>query len=69
MLQVLLDIEDDMICHPDAEFTGKALDSSGSALLDWLRPAPLAASSSVAPAISLPDNNGIALASPHLLPH
>lgn len=67
ILQVFLDI--DMICHPDAEFTGKALDSSGSAFLDWLLPVSLDTSVSGAPSISSSDSVGISLAIPHLLSH
>jgi hypothetical protein len=66
MLQILLDI--DIICHPDAEFTGAALVSSGSAFLDWLTPAPSAPLLSVPPVLSS-NSDGIALVIPHLLSH
>ncbi|KAK4513149.1 uncharacterized protein ATC70_012943 [Mucor velutinosus] len=67
MLQIFLDI--DMICHPDAEFTGKALDLSGSAFLDWLTPVSSATSVSGTPSISSSDSAGITVAIPHLLSH
>ncbi|KAK4516075.1 uncharacterized protein ATC70_011037 [Mucor velutinosus] len=67
MLQIFLDI--DMICHPDAEFTGKALDLSGSAFLDWLTPVSSTTSVSGTPSISSSDSAGITVAIPHLLSH
>ncbi|EPB87869.1 hypothetical protein HMPREF1544_05276 [Mucor circinelloides 1006PhL] len=58
-LNDLLDI--DIICHPDAEFTGKALDTSGSALLEWMTPASSANTViSTMPPISS-NSNGVAL--------
>ncbi|CAO0801022.1 unnamed protein product [Mucor circinelloides] len=59
ILQIFLDI--DIICHPDAEFTGKALDTSGSALLEWMTPASSANTViSTMPPISS-NSNGVAL--------
>ncbi|KAG1092689.1 hypothetical protein G6F42_019139 [Rhizopus arrhizus] len=65
ILQILLGF--DIICHPDAEFTGKALDVSGSALLEWM--APVSSANTVVstePPISS-SSDGVALVIPHLL--
>jgi len=67
ILQIFLDI--DIICHPDAEFTGKALDTSGSALLEWMTPVSSANNTVVAtvPPIISSNSDGVALVIPHLL--
>lgn len=67
ILQILLDI--DIICHPDAEFTGQALDTSGSELFKWLSPTSSVYQISTLPPISSPNSDGIALVIPHLLSH